>query len=335
MIRRPPRSTLSSSSAASDVYKRQLQKNSSDVLSALQNYTMFEHHHQDNHEELIDFHNYTFRRSNMRQFVDVQLTNHNLATQNMFLRVCPRIVRALMKAAVDGAEAIKSRHVSRPPPNDHPTVTDAVPLEDADKEKERLDDIKRRGELYTNTYHKDYDLEEPLKRARPYVDALLTFQGAQSSTQELAIEYFLLCQEKEGSGYSVPLLKSLKALKAISNDTATICMPVEMGVNGWGLVGTGIHGGGCNLTLGGAKLGGLNSGLANPAPVNAPGAYINLHTTTTTADFPTSTTMVEREAATKAFATLLDRFKQSWTGTFKAKAHDVVVTTVEEALAAL
>ena len=203
---------------------RAFQKNSNDVLSALQNYTMFEHHHQDNHEELIDFHNYTFRRSNMRQFVDVQLTNHNLATQNMFLRVCPRIVRALMKVAVDGAEAIKSRHVSRPPPNDHHTVVDAVPLEDAEKEKERLDDIKRRGDLYTNAYHKDYDLEEPLKRARPYVDALLTFQGAQASTQELAIEYFLLCQEKDGSGYSVPLIKSLKALKAIPpNENIIIC----------------------------------------------------------------------------------------------------------------
>jgi hypothetical protein len=100
-------------------------------------------------------------------------------------------------------------------------------------------------------------------------------------------------------------------------------------------VGTGLHGGGLNLTLGGAKVGGLKYNHKYPAPINAPGSYINTQTTTTTAAFPSSTTCAERELAKKAYSTLLERFTQAWTGTHKGKAHEVVVSTVEEALAAL
>ena len=311
---------------------RAMQKNSNDALSALQNYLMFEYHHQDNHEELSDFHNYTFRRCNMRQFVDVQLTNHNLATQHMFLRFCAGIVKALMQVAADGEDAVRGRHVARPPPNSHASVVDAAPLEDKEKEKERQEDIKRRGDLYTNMYNTSLSLEQPLSRARPYVDALLMFQGAIPSTHELAIEYFLLCQEKEGKGYFVPIVRSLSALKAISTDNSSISVPVELGVSGWGPAGFSMQGSGANVTVGGAKLGGMKSTIKNP-PV-LPGSYLASATTTMSSTFPSSTTLEERAAASASFASLLQRFEAGWSK-LKCTAPDAIVAAIDQAVALL
>ena len=185
-----------------------------DPISALQNYAMFEKHHKDNHDEMVDFHNYTFRRCTMRQWIEVQEFDYEIGRQNFFLLTCPRMVKCYMAIARDGEEAVRARHVARPAPLAYVApAEEPVTKEDKDAEKEREAEFKQRHKQYAEHYLKDIDTTEPLLKARRYVDALLHYRPNEAETHTLAAEYFL----------ALPVLpapvvaRSLVALKRIAD----------------------------------------------------------------------------------------------------------------------
>lgn len=180
-----------------------------DYISALQNYAMFEKHHKDNHDEMVDFHNYTFRRSTMRQWIDVQQNDIQIGLQRFFLLTCPRMVKVYMAIAKEGEEACRAAHVPRPAP---------LPMSAAaKKDKEKEAEEKHRQKQYKELYLKDIDISEPLAKARRYVDALLHYRPNEVTSHTTAINYFLTLE-------TVPTLLiaySLSMLKKISKEDGT------------------------------------------------------------------------------------------------------------------
>eukprot|EP00742_Colponemidia_sp_Colp-10_P018251 GILJ01021070.1.p1 GENE.GILJ01021070.1~~GILJ01021070.1.p1 ORF type:complete len:656 (+),score=167.75 GILJ01021070.1:105-1970(+) len=178
-----------------------------DPISALQNYSMFEKHHKDNHDEMVDFHNYTFRRCTMRQWLDVQEKDELIGLQRFFLLVCPKFVKAYLAIAKAGEEAVRSSHV----PRAAPTTTEGK------KDKETEAEEKLKLKQYNDFYLKDIDISNPLVKARRYIDALLQYSPNEASTHILAIEYFLALPTFP----AVLAVRSLQQLKTISKEDGT------------------------------------------------------------------------------------------------------------------
>lgn len=184
-----------------------------DYTSALQNYLMYEKHHQDNHEELADFHGYVFRRCNMRAWFDVIHRDDNIGSHQFFMLLCPRIVRTYLKIAELGEEAVKASHTPRVEPA-------ATGNEEEDK---------RRKQLF-----KDFvlavDLSEPLKKAQRYVQSMLQYQWNCELTHVVAIEYFTAVKNPVGVATSVVALKKLKSTKATAAREALLAaLPTAFG----------------------------------------------------------------------------------------------------------
>lgn len=170
-----------------------------DVVSALQNYLMYEKHHINSHDELLDFHGYVFRRCNVRAWFDVIARDDGLSSNQFFLRLCPRIVRAYLRVAELGEQAIRSKHQ----PREKPAATD-------DEGED-----KRRSQLWDDYYLANIDLQSPLLKAQRYVEALLQNRWGLEETHVVAIEYYLSLKK--------PLLamQSLTALRTMNSSKVT------------------------------------------------------------------------------------------------------------------
>lgn len=75
---------------------------------------MFELHHQNNHDELCDFHNYVFRRNTMRAWFDVIKCDDDKARNPFFHKFASGIIRTYLKIFEDGEERVRACHVPRP-----------------------------------------------------------------------------------------------------------------------------------------------------------------------------------------------------------------------------
>ncbi|AYU83484.1 N-acetyltransferase subunit Nat1, putative [Leishmania donovani] len=146
-----------------------------DYISALQNLLMFERHHEQNHCELSDFHNYVFRRNTMRPWFDVLDCDDNMGRNKFFLKFCPAIVRTYMRIHEKGEEAVRAAHVPRPE-----LKFDAI----------AADEVKRMKQQQKDYYISDVDLSEPLVKASRYMGYLLAHRNTQASTHTLAIELY-------------------------------------------------------------------------------------------------------------------------------------------------
>ncbi|KAG5489276.1 hypothetical protein GH5_00140 [Leishmania sp. Ghana 2012 LV757] len=146
-----------------------------DYISALQNLLMFERHHEQNHCELSDFHNYVFRRNTMRPWFDVLECDDHMGRNKFFLKFCPAIVRTYMRIHEKGEEAVQAAHVPRP----ELRFDNVTP-----------DEVKRLKQQLKDYYISDVDLTEPLVKASRYMGYLLDHRSTEASTHTLAIELY-------------------------------------------------------------------------------------------------------------------------------------------------
>ncbi|KAG5463959.1 hypothetical protein LSCM1_00135 [Leishmania martiniquensis] len=146
-----------------------------DYISALQNLLMFERHHEQNHCELSDFHNYVFRRNTMRPWFDVLECDDNMGRNKFFLRFCPAIVRTYMRIHEMGEAAVRAAHVPRP---------------ELKFDNVAADEVKRVKQQEKDYYISDVDLSEPLAKASRYMGYLLDNRSTEASTHTLAIELY-------------------------------------------------------------------------------------------------------------------------------------------------
>lgn len=166
-----------------------------DYISALQNYLMYEKHHQNNHEELLDFHAYVFRRCNMRAWFDVMSRDDGLDSNKFFLLLCPRIIKTYLKIHELGQEPVKAAHVPRQ--ECPPTGND--------------EDDKRRKQQWKDFYIQNVELNSPLALAQKYVDALLKNRWSDPSVHYLAIEFYTALKKPVLVTASIVALQKLKA----------------------------------------------------------------------------------------------------------------------------
>uniref|UniRef100_A0A0A9WZI6 N-alpha-acetyltransferase 16, NatA auxiliary subunit n=1 Tax=Lygus hesperus TaxID=30085 RepID=A0A0A9WZI6_LYGHE len=68
-----------------------------DYLSALHNLLMFNLHHEHNHNELSDFHNYVFRRNTMRAWFNVIECDDNKTRNPFYHKYATALVRTYMR----------------------------------------------------------------------------------------------------------------------------------------------------------------------------------------------------------------------------------------------
>ncbi|KAG5490003.1 hypothetical protein JKF63_00122 [Porcisia hertigi] len=146
-----------------------------DYISALQNLLMFERHHEHNHCELSDFHNYVFRRNTMRPWFDVLDCDDNMGRNKFFLRICPAIVRTYLRVHENGEEAVRAAHVPRPE-----LKFDGV----------AADEVNRLKQLLKDFVIADVDLSEPLVKANRYMGYLLEHRSTDPTTHTLAIDLY-------------------------------------------------------------------------------------------------------------------------------------------------
>lgn len=151
-----------------------------DYVSALQNLLMFERHHEQNHCELSDFHNYVFRRNTMRPWFDVLECDDKMDRNKFFLTFCPALVRTYMQVHAKGAEAVRAAHTPRPE-----LQLDNVGADEAKR-------IKQQQKDYCLT---EIDLAEPLVKANRYMGFLLRHRGAEPSTHVLATELYTMAEK--------------------------------------------------------------------------------------------------------------------------------------------
>ncbi|KPI83276.1 putative N-acetyltransferase subunit Nat1 [Leptomonas seymouri] len=151
-----------------------------DYISALQNLLMFEHHHEQNHCELSDFHNYVFRRNTMRPWFDVLECDDKMDRNKFFLKFCPALVRTYIQIHLKGEEAVRAAHVPRPE-----LSLDGVSADEVKR-------IKQQQHDYCLT---DIDLSEPLVKANRYMAFLLKHRGAKTDTHTLAVELYTVAEK--------------------------------------------------------------------------------------------------------------------------------------------
>ncbi|CUG21331.1 N-acetyltransferase subunit Nat1, putative [Bodo saltans] len=168
-----------------------------DVVSALQNYLMYEKHHGNSHDELLDFHGYVFRRCNVRAWFDVIARDDSLNSNQFFLLLCPRITRAYIRIFELGEEAIRAKHEPRLKPA--PTTDEA--------------EDKRRAQQWDEYYLANVDISEPLSKAQRYVEALLQNRWNTEAAHEVAIEYYLALKKPLLAVQSLIALRKLKSPK--------------------------------------------------------------------------------------------------------------------------
>jgi N-alpha-acetyltransferase 15/16, NatA auxiliary subunit len=166
-----------------------------DVVSALQNYLMYEKHHANSHDELLDFHSYVFRRCNMRAWFDVLARDDGLTSNQFFLLLCPRIVRCYVRVAELGEDAVRSKHTPRQKP--------------ANTDDEAED--KRRLQQWNDYYLANIDLQNPLQKAQRYVEALLQNRWQKEETHLVAVEYYLASKKPLLATQSLIALRKLKS----------------------------------------------------------------------------------------------------------------------------
>nr|ACS87838.1 putative N-acetyltransferase subunit Nat1 [Angomonas deanei] len=168
-----------------------------DYVSALQNLLMFERHHEQNHCELSDFHNYVFRRNTMRPWFDVLECDDKMDRNKFFLKFCPALVRTYMQVHAKGEEAVRAAHVPRPE-----LQLDSVSADEAKR-------IKQQQKDYCLS---NIDLSEPLAKANRYMGYLLKHRDAEPETHLLAVELYTAMEK--------PLLvaRALQALHRLQCD---------------------------------------------------------------------------------------------------------------------
>jgi N-alpha-acetyltransferase 15/16, NatA auxiliary subunit len=159
---------------------------------------MYEKHHGNSHDELLDFHGYVFRRCNVRAWFDVIARDENLNANQFFLLLCPRIARAYIRVFEQGEEAIRSKHEPRLKPA--PTTDEA--------------EDKRRLQLWDDYYLANIDITEPLSKAQRYVEALLQNRWNTEAAHEVASEYYLALKKPLLAAQSLVMLRKLKSSKA-------------------------------------------------------------------------------------------------------------------------
>ncbi|KAL7694898.1 N-acetyltransferase subunit Nat1 [Lotmaria passim] len=151
-----------------------------DYIAALQNLLMFERHHEQNHCELSDFHNYVFRRNTMRPWFDVLECDDKMDRNKFFLKFCPALVRTYMQVHAHGEAAVRAAHVPRPE-----LQLDNVAAEEVKR-------IKQQQKDYCLT---DVDLSEPLVKANRYMEYLLKHREAEVGTHTLAVELYTMAEK--------------------------------------------------------------------------------------------------------------------------------------------
>ncbi|RNF06493.1 putative N-acetyltransferase subunit Nat1 [Trypanosoma conorhini] len=149
-----------------------------DYISALANYLMYEEHHTRNHAELLDFHNYVFRRCTMRAWFDVLARDDDLNGNKFFLKLCPRIVRTYLKVYEEGEEAVRAKHVPRPELEPCPDV----------------EENKRLMQLRKEYYLADVDLSNSLQKAERYLLPYLNHNLASAEAHLLALEFYTVAR---------------------------------------------------------------------------------------------------------------------------------------------
>ncbi|CBH15603.1 N-acetyltransferase subunit Nat1, putative [Trypanosoma brucei gambiense DAL972] len=149
-----------------------------DYISALSNYLMCESHHQRNHNELSEFHNYVFRRCTMRAWFNVIACDDNLEENKFFQKLCPRIVRTYMKIHEEGEEAVRAKYAPRPEVGKYSDVEEG----------------KRIGNLRRTFYLHNVDISDPLKKAGRYLQASLLHNALSSEVHLLAVEFYTMCR---------------------------------------------------------------------------------------------------------------------------------------------
>lgn len=178
--------------------------NKGDIISALQNYLMYEKHHTNSHDELLDFHGYVFRRCNVRAWFDVISRDDNLSSNQFFLLLCPRIVRSYIRIASLGDDVIRSKHEPRQKP--------AATSDEAED--------KRRAQLWDDYYLANVDISSPLQKAQRYVEALLQSRWNTEETHVVAIEYYLALQKPLLAAQSLIALRKLKSSKVAALESS-------------------------------------------------------------------------------------------------------------------
>lgn len=166
-----------------------------DYISALANYLMYEEHHKRNHLELLDFHNYVFRRCTMRSWFDVLACDDDLDGNKFFLKLCPRIIRTYMKVHEEGEEAVRGKHVPRP-------------LPDCCSDPE---ENKRLAQLRKEYYLDNVDLSDPLQKAERYLLPYLSHNATSTEAHLLALELYTLMKKPLLVARELTVLAKLKA----------------------------------------------------------------------------------------------------------------------------
>ena len=146
-----------------------------DALGALEALLQLERQHEDNHNELQDFHAYTLRRSNIHAWLDVIQTEDNFHRTQFFLQFAPSLIRSYLLLADDGVEKCQSRRVKRP---------------DFEEKKPSPEEQKRLAKL-VKEHVPAVDTTVPLEKCKPYVAALQAHLPTWAETHELAFEVAL------------------------------------------------------------------------------------------------------------------------------------------------
>ncbi|EKF99071.1 N-acetyltransferase subunit Nat1, putative [Trypanosoma cruzi] len=150
-----------------------------DYISALANYLMYEEHHMRNHVELLDFHNYVFRRCTMRSWFDVLARDDDLNGNIFFLKLCPRIVRTYMKIHEEGEETVRTKHIPRP----------ELELCSDVEENKHLKQLRK--EYYLDTV----DISNPLQKAERYLLPYLSHNLFSTEAHLLAFEFYTMLRK--------------------------------------------------------------------------------------------------------------------------------------------
>lgn len=177
--------------------------NKGDYISALQNLLMYERHVYDNNMELMDFHAYTFRRANIRSWVDTIQYHDAVESHKFFLNVAGSVVACYMKIAELGEEQVRAQHSPREEP----------------QASGQTDEDKRRAKWFKDLIL-TIDLTAPLAKATRYVEALVQHRGHLAATHSLAVDYFMAAQRP------VAAARSLLALFKLSPAAAAAKAPL-------------------------------------------------------------------------------------------------------------
>ncbi|KAG8342965.1 putative Tetratricopeptide repeat NMDA receptor regulated protein 1 [Trypanosoma vivax] len=145
-----------------------------DYISALSNYLVHEESHRRNHMELIEFHNYVFRRCTVRPWFDVIARDDDLEGNRFFQKLCPRIVRTYMKIHEEGEEAVRAKHVPRPEVGHY----------------EDQEEGKRMQQLRRDLYLSNINIADPLSKANRYMQAHLAHSSETREPHLLAVSFY-------------------------------------------------------------------------------------------------------------------------------------------------